>query len=115
MKARVIKEKKENFINDLRNGGKIVLVRSGFDKHGICTGFIIQIGKVIRQNFHQSKAMVVTDLGFNNRDTLNAVEDIIREVDNIFCSDETAVKFMNKVISTSETIDKSKFEVVRYY
>lgn len=115
MKARVIKEKKENVINDLRNGGKMVLVRSNFDRHGNCTGFYIHIGKVIRQDFHINSTMVVTDLGFDNRDTLNAIEDIIRDIDNIFCSDETAVKFMNKVISTSDTIDKSKFELVRYY
>ena len=115
MKARVITENKENIINDLRNGGKMILVRSGYDKHGICTGFVIHIGKVIKQNFHQNKAMVVTDLGFDNRDTLNDIEDILRDIDNIFCSDETAVKFMNKVIITSETIDKNKFELVRYY
>lgn len=114
MKARIVNEKKVNIINDLRNGGKMVLVRSLFDRHGICTGFLLHIGKVIRQNFHMNSTMVVTDLGFDSRDTFNAIEDYLRNADNVFCTDNTAIEFIGKVIDSSNELNRNDYEITLY-
>lgn len=115
MKDRIIREKKEKIENDIRNGGNIMIVKSNLDKHNKCTGFIIHSGYILGDNFHNKNTMVITELGFENQETMNTIDNILQKTDNVFCCDEIAVKFMNRAIRVSKTIDKSEVEMVSYY
>lgn len=112
MKARIIKQ---NIINDLRNGGKMMIVKSVYDSNNKCTGLLFHIGESTGDYFLQKNTMVVTDLGFDNQDTINAIEDVLIGIDNVFCCDANALKFVDQVVSTSKRIDKSDIKLVSYY
>ena len=47
MKARIIQDKKSNVTNDLRNAGKMMIVKSVFDENDKCTGLLLYIGESI--------------------------------------------------------------------
>ena len=115
MKARIIQDTKSNITNDLRNAGKMMLVKSVFDKRNKCTGLLLHIGESIGGYFLQKNTMVITELGFESKETITAVEDLLVDYSNVFFCDATALKFMNRVVSASSRIDKNDIELVRYY
>ena len=59
--------------------------------------------------------MVVTDLGFESKETITSVEELLVAYNNVFFCDAIALKFIDRVVSSSSRIDKSDIKLVRYY